>query len=79
MQVTLLLQILDVVRKNYDSLILKLQEGLEAYERYSERAHRPLLSKLVVAALGAASPRSDAARCLNSAAALAVSHYTGIA
>lgn len=30
-------QILDVVRKNYDSLMLKLQDGLDQYERYSEK------------------------------------------
>lgn len=30
-------QILDVVRKNYDSLTLKLQDGLDQYERYSEK------------------------------------------
>ncbi|KAL0880123.1 hypothetical protein ABMA27_002607 [Loxostege sticticalis] len=73
-------QILDVVRKNYDSLILKLQEGLESYERYSERSHRALLSRLVAAALAAAAHRSDAAaRHLNSAAADAVSHYSAIA
>ncbi|KAJ2951164.1 hypothetical protein O0L34_g5556 [Tuta absoluta] len=52
-------QILDVVRKNYDSLILKLQEGLEAYERYSERPYRPLLSKLVLTARTAARTRND--------------------
>ncbi|CAH0399785.1 unnamed protein product [Chilo suppressalis] len=72
-------QILDVVRKNYDSLILKLQEGLESYERYTERIHRPLLSKLVLSAVAAARNRSDAAtRHLNTAAADAVSHYAGI-
>ncbi|XP_063826710.1 armadillo-like helical domain-containing protein 3 [Ostrinia nubilalis] len=73
-------QILDVVRKNYDSLILKLQEGLESYERYSERAHRALLARLVSAALAAAAARRDAAaRHLHSAAADAVSHYSAIA
>ncbi|KAF5274155.1 hypothetical protein FQR65_LT17073 [Abscondita terminalis] len=30
-------QILDVVRKNYDSLTLKLQDSLDQYERYSEK------------------------------------------
>ncbi|KAI5646082.1 UPF0668 protein C10orf76 [Phthorimaea operculella] len=52
-------QILDVVRKNYDSLILKLQEGLEAYDRYTERPYRPLLSKLVLTARTAARTRND--------------------
>ncbi|KAJ0183259.1 hypothetical protein K1T71_001235 [Dendrolimus kikuchii] len=64
-------QILEVVRKNYDSLILKLQEGLESYERYSERAHRPLLSKVVQ---GAAKRRDHADLHHHSAAAL--HHYT---
>lgn len=30
-------QILEVVRKNYDSLMLKLQDFLDQYERYSEK------------------------------------------
>lgn len=30
-------QILDIVRKNYDSLTLKLQDFLDQYERYSEK------------------------------------------
>lgn len=29
-------QILEVVKKNYDSLTLKLQDSLDQYERYSE-------------------------------------------
>ncbi|KAG8324209.1 hypothetical protein J6590_038433 [Homalodisca vitripennis] len=29
-------EILEVVRKNYDSLTLKLQDSLDQYERYSE-------------------------------------------
>ena len=29
-------QILDVVRDNYDSLTLKLQEGLDQYDNYAE-------------------------------------------
>lgn len=32
-------QILEVVRKNYDSLTLKLQDSLDQYERYSENPH----------------------------------------
>ncbi|XP_052741104.1 armadillo-like helical domain-containing protein 3 isoform X2 [Bicyclus anynana] len=71
-------QILEVVRKNYDSLILKLQEGLEAYERYTERAHRPLLARLVRAASGAARLRADAAALRDHSAAL-LHHYTTIA
>lgn len=32
-------QILDIVKKNYDSLTLKLQDFLDHYERYSEKPH----------------------------------------
>nr|CAD7574035.1 unnamed protein product [Timema californicum] len=31
------ISILDVVRKNYDSLTLKLQDSLDQYERYAEK------------------------------------------
>ena len=68
-----ILQILEVVRKNYDSLILKLQEGLESYDRYSERDHRPLLSRLVLAAR----QRSDNSAVHHHTAA-ALEHYTSI-
>nr|CAD7393323.1 unnamed protein product [Timema cristinae] len=34
---TMILAILDVVRKNYDSLTLKLQDSLDQYERYAEK------------------------------------------
>ncbi|KPJ04282.1 UPF0668 protein C10orf76-like [Papilio xuthus] len=71
-------QILEIVRKNYDSLILKLQEGLESYERYSEREHRPLLVRLVRAAAGGARAASDAAALHRHSAAL-LSHYTTVA
>ncbi|XP_050679143.1 armadillo-like helical domain-containing protein 3 [Leptidea sinapis] len=71
-------QILEVVKKNYDSLILKLQEGLEAYERYSESSHQPLLDKVSRAAISWARQRSDAAALGHHSAAL-VSHYTTIA
>lgn len=30
-------KVLDVVRANYDSLTLKLQDSLDQYERYSEK------------------------------------------
>ncbi|XP_026748904.2 armadillo-like helical domain-containing protein 3 [Galleria mellonella] len=72
-------QILEVVRKNYDSLILKLQEGLEGYERYSERQHRELVAREARGAAAAArarGPRLHAAAC---AAATALSHYSAIA
>ncbi|CAH0719983.1 unnamed protein product, partial [Brenthis ino] len=68
-------QILEVVRKNYDSLILKLQEGLEAYERYGERAHRPLLARLAGAAAAAARLRAPHA-ALSHHSAVLVHHYT---
>ncbi|XP_047531241.1 armadillo-like helical domain-containing protein 3 isoform X1 [Vanessa atalanta] len=71
-------QILEVVRKNYDSLILKLQEGLEAYERYDERAQRALLLRLARAAAAAARARSDAAALRLHSAAL-LHHYTALA
>lgn len=32
-------QILEIVKKNYDSLTLKLQDFLDHYERYSEKPH----------------------------------------
>ena len=31
------LKVLDVVRSNYDSLTLKMQDSLDQYERYSEK------------------------------------------
>lgn len=31
------LKVLDVVRNNYDSLTLKMQDSLDQYERYSEK------------------------------------------
>ncbi|CAK1585365.1 unnamed protein product [Parnassius mnemosyne] len=68
-------QILEVVRNSYDSLILKLQEGLEAYERYSERHYRALLVKLVRSAAARARASSDAAALHRHSAAL-LSHYT---
>ncbi|KPJ19848.1 UPF0668 protein C10orf76-like [Papilio machaon] len=71
-------QILEIVRKNYDSLILKLQEGLESYERYSEREHRALLVRLVRAAAGGARAASDAEALHRHSAAL-LSHYTTVA
>lgn len=41
-------QILDVVRKNYDSLTLKLQDALDQYERYSEKPkHTSFFTSLV--------------------------------
>lgn len=30
-------QVLEVVRSNYDTLTLKLQDGLDQFERYSEQ------------------------------------------
>ncbi|CAG9562750.1 unnamed protein product [Danaus chrysippus] len=71
-------QILEVVRKNYDSLILKLQEGLESYERYNEKTHKTLLNKLVRVAASYARARSDAATLTQHSAAL-LDHYTALA
>ncbi|XP_063535021.1 armadillo-like helical domain-containing protein 3 isoform X2 [Cydia strobilella] len=70
-------QILEVVRKNYDSLILKLQEGLEFYSRYSERSHRALLARLLPSAAAHARHSSDAAQ-LHRHTAAALVHYTAI-
>lgn len=46
-------QILEVIRQNYDGLILKLQDGLETYEQYSEVPYRPVLAKLRLNTLAA--------------------------
>ncbi|GBP81815.1 UPF0668 protein C10orf76 homolog [Eumeta japonica] len=70
-------QILEIVRKNYDSLILKLQEGLEAYERYTEREQWPLLSKLREAAATGARHQLTA-DALHHHTAAALSHYTAL-
>ncbi|VDO94273.1 unnamed protein product [Soboliphyme baturini] len=35
--IRLLLQVLEVVRKNYESLALKLQDNLDVYQRYAEK------------------------------------------
>ncbi|XP_045468099.1 armadillo-like helical domain-containing protein 3 [Harmonia axyridis] len=41
-------QILDIVKKNYDSLTLKLQDSLEQYERYSEKPkHEQFFSHMI--------------------------------
>ncbi|CAG0914518.1 unnamed protein product [Notodromas monacha] len=40
-------QVLDVVRQNYDSLTLKLQESLDQYERYSEKPHQAFFTQMV--------------------------------
>ncbi|XP_018578571.1 UPF0668 protein C10orf76 homolog [Anoplophora glabripennis] len=41
-------QILDIVKKNYDSLTLKLQDFLDHYERYTEKPHyTPFFSNMV--------------------------------
>ena len=41
-------QILDVVRENYDSLTLKLQEGLDQYDNYAENpAYTSFFTSLV--------------------------------
>lgn len=41
-------QILDIVKKNYDSLTLKLQDFLDHYERYTEKPHyTPFFTNMV--------------------------------
>lgn len=46
-------QILDVVRKNYDSLTLKLQDSLDQYERYSEKPkHAAFFTNMVRSVVG---------------------------
>lgn len=41
-------QVLDIVRSNYDSLTLKLEEDLDHYERYSETNEIQYFSNLVI-------------------------------
>ena len=40
-------QVLDIVRSNYESLTLKLEEDLDQYERYSESNEIVYFSNLV--------------------------------
>lgn len=44
-------QVLEVVRANYDTLTLKLQDGLDQYERYSEQHKEAAFFKELVSAL----------------------------
>ena len=37
LMVHFVLQVLEVIRSNYDTLTLKLQENLDHYEKYSEK------------------------------------------
>ena len=41
-------QVLDIVRTNYDSLTLKLEDNLDQYERYSERPYETTFFTLLV-------------------------------
>lgn len=43
-------QVLEVVRANYDTLTLKLQDGLDQYERYSEQHKEAAFFKELVSA-----------------------------
>lgn len=45
-------QVLEVVRSNYDTLTLKLQDGLDQYERYSEQHKEAAFFKELVSCLG---------------------------
>lgn len=51
-------QVLEVVRANYDTLTLKLQDGLDQYERYSEQHKEAAFFKELVSALSPALPVS---------------------
>lgn len=44
-------QVLEVVRANYDTLTLKLQDGLDQYERYSEQHKEAAFFKELVSLL----------------------------
>lgn len=41
-------QVLEVVRSNYDTLTLKLQDGLDQFERYSEQPKETAFFKELV-------------------------------
>lgn len=41
-------QVLEVVRSNYDTLTLKLQDGLDQFERYSEQPKEAAFFKELV-------------------------------
>ncbi|GCB69585.1 hypothetical protein scyTo_0010584 [Scyliorhinus torazame] len=41
-------KVLEVVRSNYDTLTLKLQDGLDQYERYSEQPKEAAFFKELV-------------------------------
>lgn len=43
-----LFQVLEVVRSNYDTLTLKLQDGLDQFERYSEQPKEAAFFKELV-------------------------------
>lgn len=43
----LLCQVLDVVRSNYDTLTLKLQDNLDQYERYTEKPESTYFTQMV--------------------------------
>lgn len=49
-------QVLEVVRSNYDTLTLKLQDGLDQYERYSEQHKEAAFFKELVSCLDSAQP-----------------------
>lgn len=49
---------LEVVRANYDTLTLKLQDGLDQYERYSEQHKEAAFFKELVSTLPLALPVS---------------------
>lgn len=50
-------QVLEVVRSNYDTLTLKLQDGLDQYERYSEQHKEATFFKELVSAFPLSKPQ----------------------
>lgn len=60
-------QVLEVVRSNYDTLTLKLQDGLDQFERYSEQPKEVAFFKELV--------RDDEVLGLKSLYNLSVFHF----
>ena len=58
---------MDVVRSNYDTLTLKLQESLDQYERYSEKpSHSAFFTNLVRGIIQDVKKNSLSTKSLNS-------------
>ncbi|RMC11471.1 hypothetical protein DUI87_11590 [Hirundo rustica rustica] len=68
-------QVLEVVRSNYDTLTLKLQDGLDQYERYSEQHKEAAFFK----ELAVMFPRAEnSPRLVPSSGSLALEHLVGL-